>query len=229
MQINTATIIITAAGSPIGHALAVYFATLGAKLALIDSDATLLQQTQQACLEHQQHTFTFPLTDTDPTAIQQLFGTIYQQLGTCHVLINTWPTATPIPHLLHPNAIANFHDVMCHGATTFFAFGKIAALFMQHNHDPAVIINLALNQSNNQCHLPDASKAIIRGLTQSWAKDLEMLNIRVGGILPLHTSEQPLHHQCVDCSLRDAIVTNVEYIIVNDSFNGRMLETEVFA
>ncbi|WP_275576058.1 SDR family NAD(P)-dependent oxidoreductase [Photobacterium swingsii] len=49
MEIVQSVILITAAGSPIGKAISLHFASLGAKLALVDIDKVQLNQTYRAC------------------------------------------------------------------------------------------------------------------------------------------------------------------------------------
>jgi NAD(P)-dependent dehydrogenase (short-subunit alcohol dehydrogenase family) len=228
MKIAQSIIIITAAGSPISKAIAVHLASLGATLALVDTNISSLKSTYEACHHLNNRCYTFHIPDMKQATIEQLFTTISLDVGEINVLINAWPNRSGIPHLLEPNAIDVFSDVMEKGATTFFTFGKIASKFMPSTFDHAVIINLALNQSKHQLHTPDASKCVVQGLTQSWAQDLETVNIRVGGIIPIIASmDSSDDSTMINIALQYEIVRSTEYIISNDSFNGRMLEAEV--
>ncbi|OOF13766.1 hypothetical protein BZG79_07855 [Salinivibrio sp. MA427] len=76
-----------------------------------------------------------------------------------------------------------------------------------------MIINVA------GAHLtPDTvANAMIGGLTQRWAKELSGLKIRVGGIVPRHRHRATFE-------MDDELIRNAEYIVSNDSFNGRLLE-----
>lgn len=222
MRIDQSIIVITAAGTLIGRAMALHFGSLGAKLALVDNDINKLEATQDACSQFSSHIHIFHLEDTQPHSIKQVFTHIQRQLGTFNVLLNTWPKCTNTPSILEPNAINEFNDVMCNSATTFFSVGQIAATIMQGNKQPAVIINLALQPSSHHTHLSDTSKSVIQGLTFGWSQELSSLNIRVGAIIPITSGKQTMIHT----RLQEEIVSCTEYIITNDSFNGRILEAE---
>lgn len=222
MLIDQSVIVITAAGTLIGKTIAIHLASLGAKLALVDSNISNLEATQYACSQFSRHIDIFHLENTQPCTIKQVFTRIHRQLGTFNVLLNTWPKCTDTPHILEPNAINEFNDVMCNSATTFFSVGQVAATLMQDNKQPSLIINLALKPSNHHALLSNTCISVIQGLTVSWAKELSSFNIRVGAIIPITPDEETMLHT----ALQEEIVSSMEYIITNDSFNGRILEAE---
>ena len=230
MEIVQSVILITAAGSPIGKAISLHFASLGAKLALVDIDKVQLNQTYRACKANGAACEAFCLAQQDEANIEGVFDSIHQQLGAIDVLIN-YTQGTKLPALFSPSSVDTFSHSMIDLATTFFAFGKQAAHYMRNYNRQGVIVNLITQPQDNEAHPNfDSTKAMVSGLTQSWAKELANFNIRVGGVVPI-----TIGCDCNDCSsshvmnqhLQYEIVRSAEYIVTNDYFNGRMLEAEI--
>ncbi|WP_245905379.1 SDR family oxidoreductase [Photobacterium lipolyticum] len=228
MNIAHSVILITAAGSPMGKALSLHFASLGAKLALVDIDAERLELSHQACLAIGGTSYPLLLTSRNEQAIASLMNDIDKHYGSINVLINYWLGAD-LPTLFSPSSVDMFCHSMTEVATTFFTFGKQAANYMREHHCQGVIINLATNQPDSQHPIAGCSKAVISGLTQSWARELAEFNIRVGGVVPLVFNDEASHSQSTvfSQSLQYEIVRSAEYIVENDYFNGRMIEAEV--
>ncbi|SMY15072.1 SDR family oxidoreductase [Photobacterium aquimaris] len=227
MHIGQSVAIITDAGNPIGKAVALHFASLGATLALVDNNEPELQKTLESCCKINDAAAAFYIQYYDEASIQQLFQQVCERFGAINILLNTW-TGTEIPQLLSPTSITDFNDIMQKSAASFFIFGKIAAEFMQNQPHKSVIINLALSHENHHPHTPTTSKTVVSGLTQSWATELADFNIRVGGIVPINLQDKHHdQHAIVNVPMQDEIARNVEYIVRNDSFNGRMLESEI--
>ncbi|MEJ2762608.1 SDR family oxidoreductase [Photobacterium sp. MCCC 1A19761] len=226
MNIAQSVIVVTAAGCPMGKAISLHFASLGAKLALVDIEASRLAQVQQACLCAGGDSDTFLLTAQDETSIAQLIRDIDHRFGAIDVLINYWQNAE-LPSLLEPTSVDRFCRSMIEGATPFFIFGKHTASYMREHHSEGVIINLAASYLNPDQPANSSSKAMISGLTQSWAKELAEFNIRVGGVVPLCLERQPCQTDCtLSLPMQYEIVRCAEYIVANDYFNGRMIEAE---
>ncbi|WP_279146145.1 SDR family oxidoreductase [Photobacterium carnosum] len=227
MHIGQSVAIITDAGNPIGKAIALHFASLGAALALVDNNEVELKKTLRSCQKISDSSAAFYIKSYDETSIKTLFQQVNKRFGSINILLNTW-TGTEIPNLLSPTSIVDFNDIMQKSAASFFIFGKVAAEFMQHQPHQSVIINLALSNENHQPHTPTTSKTVVSGLTQNWANELANLNIRVGGIVPINLQNKPCdQHAIINIPMQDEIARNVEYIVRNDSFNGRMLESEI--
>ncbi|OLQ69423.1 short-chain dehydrogenase [Photobacterium proteolyticum] len=229
MNIAQSVIVITAAGSPMGKAISLHFASLGAKLALVDVEADRLQQTQQACLAAGGNSHPFLLECQDEVSISNLIDRVHHRFGTIDVLINYW-FGSDLPTLFSPSSVDQFCRSMSEGATPFFIFGKQAANYMRVHHCEGVIVNLAANLINTHQPINNGSKAMISGLTQSWAKELAEFNIRVGGVVPLsfaHEDDHPPLGNLLSQPLQYEIVRSAEYIVANDYFNGRMIEAEV--
>ncbi len=230
MKIHESVIVITAASTPIGRAMALHFAQLGASLALIDQDKHALNTIHQACLSIQPNCHAFALnTDKKEDDVIDLFDQIMHSMNRIDVLINT-ASGEPFPPLFGKGSTDQFCHSLNKIGMNFFAFVKQAAEQMRSQNHAGVIINLVLDRSINTPPDPlhsamyyDGTKALILGLTHSWAEELAEFNIRVGGIVPL---DIPLGTSNRDSQQRQYDwVRNAEYIVCNDSFNGRLLES----
>ncbi|AJR07985.1 short-chain dehydrogenase [Photobacterium gaetbulicola] len=227
MNIAHSVILITAAGSPLGKALSLHFASLGAKLALVDERQHALGQTLQACQAVGASCQSYLIPDLSERTIATLINNVHQHFGRIEVLVNCW-VGSELPSLLSPSSVDQFSRSMSEKATPFFTFGKQTAHYMRDHNCPGVIINLAANEDCQHNYIHSGSKAIVSGLTQSWAKELAEFNIRVGGVVPL-TIDCPCnnHHHKLSSPLQYEIARSAEYIVANDYFNGRMIEAEV--
>ena len=92
---------------------------------------------------------------------------------------------------------------------------------MRKHKKEGVIINLGHHQNVNQPCSLDNSKALLTGLTKSWAKELNPFNIRVGGVTPRLFNKVSAHTVNL---INQELIKNTEYIVENDYFNGRILE-----
>ena len=227
MNIAQSVILVTAAGSPLGKAIALHFSTLGAQIALVDHDKAALAETLSACRTIQADCQSYVVAHHDEQSIAALISAIDEQFGKIDVLLNCW-LSTPLPSLLGPTSVDQFSQCLADSVAPFFLFGQHTAHYMRQHHRQGVIINLALN---DDCHYPSlnsGSKAVVSGLTASWAKELAEFNIRVGGVVPLsRDDDNAAHYPLLSSPLQYEIVRSAEYIVANDYFNGRMIEAEV--
>ncbi len=222
MNIANSVIVITAAGTRTGKAIAEYFCQLGAYVALVDTEPDQLESTFKACLKTGGTCYSFVLNSRDIESIHHLFDEIARELGAIDVLINYWQ-ATGLPHLLANNYSMkhSFADI----TSNLYLFGRCAALKMLDQGRKGLIVNIPSIENNKDGETNLAcSNAVIRGLTQSWAEELASANIRVAGVLPqLRHIDKGLHRR--DSSINYEMVDGAVYVIENDSFSGRMLET----
>ena len=210
-----------------GKAISLHFVSLGARVALVDTDAERLLATHQACQATGGNAHPFLLEKQDETSIGGLIQQVHHHYGAIDVLINYW-LGSDLPLLLGQASVDQFCKSLTESAAPFFIFGKQAANYMREHSNKGVIVNLAGNPPNTQQPLNNGSKAMISGLTRSWAQELAQFNIRVGGVVPLshdHCSECPVSQQ-LSQSLQYEIVRSAEYIVTNDYFSGRMIEAE---
>ncbi|WP_273857343.1 SDR family oxidoreductase [Photobacterium sp. GSS17] len=228
MNIAQSVILVTAAGSPLGKALSLHFASLGAMLALVDSHPQSLQQTLSACRAVGAPSQSFLTQYDDEQHVAEIIDNVHHHFGKIDVLVNCWLGAE-LPSLLGPSSVDQFSQTLIKSMTPFFVFGKMAARYMCAQSCRGVIINLAADTNCAHTAIHSGSKAMVSGLTLSWAKELAEFNIRVGGVVPL-TIDCPCRNQSqnvISLPLQYEIVRSAEYIVANDYFNGRMIEAEV--
>ncbi|RXJ74834.1 short-chain dehydrogenase [Veronia nyctiphanis] len=221
MDIAKSVIVITAAGSPTGRAMAEHFCSLHARVALVDTNCQELQATYEACQNAGGICLSFVLADKSTDSISAFFQHVSSEMGAVDVLINYWQTGQ-IPSLLATSETEA--DSISDVASNLYLFGRGAAFSMLNEGRQGVIVNIPDNISKEDYENSlDSCNAIIRGLTQSWAKELAPVNIRVAGVLPTlrsHSNRRLKHDPAVNYDMIDG----AEYIVANDSFTGRILE-----
>lgn len=222
MKIANSVIVITAAGTRTGSAIAEYFCQLGAHVALVDTEPNQLESSFKACLKTGGVCYSFALNSPNVESITHLFNEITDKLGEIDVLINYWQT-NGLPCLLasEDTMTNSFSDI----TSNPYLFGRGAALKMLAQERKGVIVNIPSIEKTKgaQTNLSSAN-AVIRGLTQSWAQELAPANIRVAGVLPeLRHIDKGLHRR--ESLINYDMIDGAVYIVENDSFSGRMLET----
>ncbi len=220
MDIAKSVIVITAAGTPTGRAMAEHFCKMGARVALVDTNKEKLQASYKACLHANGVCYSFFLASRSVNNISHLFDCIKQELGAVDVLINYWQ-ASGLPNLL--SNLETLNSSIADVAANLYIFGRCAAFSMLDQGREGLIVNIPESQLNGEMTQNlECSNAVIRGLTQSWAQELEHANIRVAGVLSRST-----HYKNVQ-KKRSAInydmIDGAAYIVENDSFTGRILE-----
>ncbi|WP_159065044.1 SDR family oxidoreductase [Thaumasiovibrio subtropicus] len=228
MKIEQTLVVVTEAGSPMGRAIALHFASLGATTVLIDCDQPMLNLTHRACESLNGSCIAFPISSREQGQVTNCFETIRNDFGPIKVLINCW-RSSPLPSLFDHGGVATYCENMTDVVSGLFQFGHVAASQMAEHHQSGVIINVADNfQTSNQQPV-SGTRALISSITQSWSKELSPYHIRVGGIVP---SRQP--QDCIDISHNELyshvqyeMVRNAEYIVRNDTFTGRLIEAEL--
>ncbi len=86
MNIQSAIVVITSAGSTLGETLAAHFCELGAKVILCDQQQTRLTNTYELCLKISRDVHQFHISDYSKDSINQLFdfvSTTYAARQTC--------------------------------------------------------------------------------------------------------------------------------------------------
>ena len=89
MHIGQSVAIITDAGNPIGKAVALHFASLGATLALVDNNEIELKKTLQSCQKISESSAAFYIKYYDEPSISTLFQQVSERFGAINILLNT--------------------------------------------------------------------------------------------------------------------------------------------
>ncbi|MFA0414948.1 SDR family oxidoreductase [Vibrio renipiscarius] len=218
MEIGSAMILVTTAGSQIGSNLAMHFSSLGATVIICDTNKRLLDETYQRCYSISDRIHQFPLSDYSIQSIQQLFQLIDTN---CHaspdVLINSF-TAEAMPDIFDHSASHVFSQHLAVMANTLFAFSQATAERMKNEGKNGVIVNVIGYADQQVIAGFDNASSMVSGFTQSWAKELSPFNIRIGGVVPASTKNG--QHWA---EVQDDLIRNTEYIVTNDYFSGRVV------
>ncbi|WGW01194.1 SDR family oxidoreductase [Vibrio sp. YMD68] len=225
MDIKSAVILITSAGSLLGGTLATHFSSLGAKLVLCDQNIHTLTDTYTRCKAISDDVYSFKVENYSLHSIHQLFDFIDEKFQRSpDVLVNNWPNS-PLPGLTSNQSAEQFSDQLTTLASTLFGFGQASAERMCLEKKHGVIVNvISVDESKDFKGFENAS-SIVTGFTQSWAKELTPFNIRVGGVVPVlsHASKKSDYHWL---QIQDELIRNTEYIVANDYFSGRIMSAE---
>ncbi|TGG91159.1 SDR family oxidoreductase [Natronospirillum operosum] len=248
MQIEDAVIVITGGARGLGRAMALRLAGQGARLALIDLDASGLQDTAEACRQAGGDARAYELDITDEGAVETTFARIRQDYGRLDGLINN--AGVLMDGLLikvkdgkleKKMSGDQFRKLIDINLTGTFLCGREAAAIMAEDSNGGVIINMAsvsragnMGQSNYS-----AAKAGVSAMTVTWAKELARYRIRVAAIAPgaiatdMTAQMKPEALQRMEqmamlgrLGEQDEIAHSAQYIFENDFFTGRILEVD---
>ncbi|OBT13065.1 hypothetical protein A9264_14865 [Vibrio sp. UCD-FRSSP16_10] len=223
MVINNSVILITSAGTVLGKTLALHFASLGAKIVISDKDSAALKVTYGECIKAGFNVCPYSLTDDTQHNVDEMFSFIesFYQQGV-DILINNWENCA-LPNLVSTSPAEEFGEKLSDIVQSIFSYGHACAEQMRKNHSQGVIVNILSNESVHSILGTESTSSMVSGLTKSWAKELNPFDIRVAGILPsVHRYSKDDDQQSF-ASVRDDLINNTEYIVANDSFNGRVM------
>ena len=248
LDIRDKTIVITGAGQGIGREMAKTLAQHKANLAIIDRDASTLQQTLQQCGGLGGMIKSFTLDVTDESAVEDAFRSIRLAFGAVDGLINNAGVVSDallvkaVDHKVKQKMpLAEFNKVIAVDLIGVFLCGREAALHMIEDQRGGVIINISsisrygnVGQTNYS-----AAKAGVAAMTVTWAKELARYNIRVAGIAPGFVDTRMVAG--IPSKVREKIVSGIPlrrfaapeevshaaaFILQNDYYNGRILEID---
>jgi NAD(P)-dependent dehydrogenase (short-subunit alcohol dehydrogenase family) len=218
MDIKSAVILITSAGSQLGSTLATHFASLGATVVLCDKSAAQLNETFVRCKAISPDIYQYALPDHSVDSIHSLFGFIDQSVHQSpDVLINAL-TSQAMPKFFDDRAGDVLTQHLSLMAATLFSFGQATAEKMRQDKKNGVIVNVIAHADYHDLSGFENATSMVAGFTQSWAKELTPFNIRVGGVVPC--CEQEETHWA---KIHDELIRNTEYIVSNDYFSGRVM------
>ncbi|MFB9133655.1 SDR family oxidoreductase [Vibrio sp. AK197] len=220
MDIKSSLILITSAGTRFGATLAMHFISLGAKVVLCDSNKSELHKTYQCCRTLSHRVYQYPLSDHAYESIHQLFDDIESDLGQApDVLINHF-TPDAIPPLMDAHSAATAGQSMSTLASMLFSYSQATAERLRRNQSQGVIVNVISQDNSPNIAGFENAASVVSGFTQSWGKELNPFNIRVGAVIP---SYDDCLEQLRWGELQDELIRNIEYIVSNDYFSGRVM------
>ncbi|MDP5253753.1 MULTISPECIES: SDR family oxidoreductase [unclassified Vibrio] len=226
MELKNSTVLITFAGSDLGRNIANHFAQTGATLILCDTHKDRLEHIFKQFQSKGKAVYAMPVKDFTTPSLQYLFDCIEQEVEQCpNVIVNCW-TASPLSGLNDPLA-ERFVEPIAQTAAYFQAAGHVAAQRMRAVGNQGVIVNVLSYENHSDTKGIESIGALVSGLTSSWAKEMAPYNIRVGGVIPAPTHQgDPIDSHYWAC-IQQELTRNAEYIVTNDYFSGRVVNTDV--
>lgn len=248
MNLQDKVIVVTGGGQGLGRAMAVSLAKDGAKLALIDLDQDLLNETTALVEEAGSSAKTYVANVTVETDVETAFDAIVNDFGGLDGLINNAGILRDGMLLKYKDgevqkkmSLAQFQSVIDVNLTGVFLCGREAAVRMVEGQRGGVIINMSsvarvgnMGQTNYS-----ASKAGVVAMTVTWARELGRHGIRVGAIAPgvIRTAmTDAMKPEAKERLVKmkpvgrlgeaEEIAHTAKYIFENDFFTGRVVEID---
>jgi 3-oxoacyl-[acyl-carrier protein] reductase len=189
-QLHNRVALITGAGRGIGRAIALAYATEGAKLALAARTRRDLEQTAQQAQALGASTCIVPVDVSDPTQVEDMVRHIVEQFATIDILVNNAGIAGPVGPLQDNDITAWIQTIQVNLIGTYLCCRAVVPIMRKQSRGK--IINLSgAGATNAWRHLSayGASKVAVVRLTETLALELEGANIQVNALGPgsIHT------------------------------------------
>jgi 3-oxoacyl-[acyl-carrier protein] reductase len=248
MNIAEKTIVITGAGRGLGRAMALAFAERGGHVALVDLNATDLDETATLCRALGVTARTYLCNVADESAVISTWDAIVADFGHLDVMINNAGIVkdgllikVKDGDVVGKMTLDQWNAVIAVNLTGVFLGGREAAERMIRGHRPGVIVNISsvskdgnVGQSNYT-----AAKAGVAAMTVTWAKELARYDIRVGAIAPGFIGTDILKNMAPDVLAKvtapvplkrlgkpEEIAHTAVFIVENDFFTGRTVSVD---
>ena len=183
------TVIVTGGGTGLGKAIAVEFARLGAKVAIVSRSeehrAAGLAALEAVGARIGQSAIAVGCDIRDPAAVARAFDAVTDALGLVDVLVNNAAGNFPVPaEDMSPNAWRTVTDIVLNG--TFYCSREFGRRHIMAG-TPGSIINIgaayAWTGGPGFAH-SSAAKAGVKNLTETLAVEWGPYGIRVNGLVP---------------------------------------------
>ncbi|WP_440875319.1 SDR family oxidoreductase [Thalassotalea sp. PLHSN55] len=248
MNLTDKVIVITGGGQGLGRAMAVSLANSGAKLALVDLNEQLLEETVQLVQDAGAMAKYYIANVTNEQEVESTFNHIKNDFKVIDGLINNagilrdgMLIKAKDGQVVKKMSLEQFQSVIDVNLSGVFLCGREAASHMVESGTKGVIINMSsiarggnIGQTNYA-----ASKAGVVAMTTTWARELGRFGIRVGAIAPgvirtaMTDAMKPEMRDRLEkmkavgrLGEADEIAHTVKYIFENEFFTGRVVEID---
>jgi 3-oxoacyl-[acyl-carrier protein] reductase len=248
VDVRDKTLVVTGAGRGIGRALALHFARSGAQLALLDTNATDLEETQRRCTEEGASARSYVANVASEESVVSSFAQVAADFGRFDGLINNAGVLRDAllvkvkdGQVVGKLSLADWQAVIDVNLTGVFLCAREAAEHMIRFGHGGVIVNISsISRAGNigQTNYT-AAKAGVAAMTVVWAKELARYQIRVGAVAPgfIRTpmvaamKPEALAKLTAPIPLGrlgepEEIAQAVEFIFESELFTGRCLEID---
>jgi NAD(P)-dependent dehydrogenase (short-subunit alcohol dehydrogenase family) len=181
-------VMITGGAGNLGRAVAHKFASLGAKLVLVDSKLAYLESAKEA-LGDVLVRGRYLLASGDlanPKDVERIVAKAEKRFGKVNALVHTVGGFT-MGDPVHTADVGVFERMMTLNAqTVFVTCGRVARHMVEHGGGGSIVVVLARAGLKGAKHMAayTASKAAAERIVQAMAEELKDHSIRVNGVMP---------------------------------------------
>lgn len=240
MKLSDAKILITGAGRGIGHFIAMGLLEKAAKVIIIDNNRKLIDE-----LPVRASLVAIECDITNSNEVEKIIQQIFEKHGGVNVCINNAGIihSEPLVNLLSKgdkkHSISNWQKVINVNLNAVFFITSNVVEQMILKKEKGVIINVSSisAQGNIGQSAYSATKAAVEALAKTWSKELGMFKIRAVSIAPGFFDTPSTRENLNEHMLQkwqkavplgklgelDQLLSAVEFIILNDYFNGKTL------
>ena len=248
MDLKNKVIVITGGGQGLGRSMAIYLASFGVKVALIDLNEELLSETCKLVEQEGSSAKYYLANVTNEKEVEEIFSKINKDFNGFDGLVNNAGILRDAMFVKAKEGVVTkkmsleqFQSVIDVNLTGVFLCGREATVHMIENNRKGVIVNMSsiarggnMGQTNYA-----ASKAGVVAMTVTWARELGKHGIRVAAIAPgvirtaMTDAMKPEMRNRLEkmkpigrLGEADEIAHTVKYIIENEFFTGRVVEID---
>lgn len=248
MNVKGKTILITGGGRCLGRAMALAFASKGARLAIVGIKEGVVTEAAALCQESGAEAKAYVADVSDESAMVDLFDQVVNDFQSLDGLINNAGITRDAllvkakgGKVVGKMSLADWRAVIDIDLMGVFLCGREAAAKMIELGTPGVILNISsLGRAGNfgQTNY-GAAKAGVAAMTVTWAKELARHRIRVGAIAPGFCETRLVADMRADALDRvkagiplkrlgrpEEIAHSALFVFENDYFTGRVLEVD---
>ncbi|WP_250658738.1 SDR family oxidoreductase [Alkalimarinus coralli] len=248
MKLQDSVVAITGGGQGLGRAMAVYLASKGVKLALIDLNQDRLDEAVALCEKAGSEAKSYLCNVAKEDDVISTFDAISRDFGQLNGLVNNAGILrdgllikAKDGEIVKRMSIEQWQSVIDVNLTGVFLCGREAATQMIQNNNQGCIINISsISQAGNMGQTNySAAKAGVSAMSVTWAKELARYGIRSMAVAPgfiateMTASMKPeaLEMMASQIPLRrmgepDEIAQTIAYILENDYLSGRVIEVD---
>jgi len=248
VDVRGKTILVTGAGRGIGRAIALHLAGKGAQLALLDTNATDLEETRQRCTPLGVTARNYLSNVVEEASVVATLDKVTAEFGGLDGLVNNAGIVRDAllvkvkdGHVVSKMSLADWQAVIDVNLTAVFLCAREAAARMIALGRRGVIVNISsISRVGNAGQTNySAAKAGVTAMTVVWAKELARYGIRVGAVAPGFTRTPMVESMKPDALARmtapiplgrlgepDEIAHAVGFAFENELFTGRCLEVD---
>jgi 3-oxoacyl-[acyl-carrier protein] reductase len=248
VDVRGKTILVTGAGQGIGRSMAVHFARKGANLALLDTNAQSVNETQAHCTQLGVVARSYVANAANEDSVIGALDRVTADFGGLDGLINNagivrdgMLVKVRDGQVVGKLTLAEWQAVIDVNLTGVFLCTREAAQRMIAASAGGVIVNVSsISRAGNAGQTNySAAKAGVAAMTVVWAKELARYGIRVGAVAPgfirtpMVESMKPETLAKITAAIPlgrlgepDEIAQAVGFIFENELFTGRCVEVD---